>query len=108
MEISTIVLAILRADFFDPTMQIIMQASFAVLFFLSRIVLSPYIYYGIIYEMNKKLGECFPTYIYYVTLLFGGFFHALNLWWFTKMVQKIKKKLSGKESLKVDKELKMD
>lgn len=105
MELSTIVLAILRADFFTPTMQLLTQASFALLFFLSRIILSPYVYYGIIYEMNKNLGDCFPPYIFHITLLFGGFFHCLNLFWFVKLVNKIKAKLTGKDSMEVSEKM---
>jgi len=105
MEMSTIVLAVLRADFFTPTMQLITQASFALLFFLSRIIMSPYVYYGIITAMNKKLGDCFPPYLFYITLAFGGFFHCLNAFWFVKLVKKIKKKLSGQESMDVDEKL---
>ena len=105
MELSTIFLTILRADFFTPTMQLLTQASFALLFFLSRIILSPYVYYGIIYEMNKNLGDCFPPYMFHITLLFGGFFHCLNLFWFVKLVNKIKAKVTGKDSMDVSEKL---
>jgi hypothetical protein len=105
MELSTVVLAIVRADFFNPTMQLITQASFTLLFFASRIIVSPYVHYGIVYEMNKNLGDCFPRYMFYITLLFGGFFHCLNLFWFVKLVKKIKRKLSGKESMDVNEKL---
>jgi len=105
MEVSTIVLAILRADFLTPTMQLITQASFALLFFVSRIIISPTVFYGIFTAMNTKFGDCFPPYLYYITLGFGGFFHCLNAFWFFKLVKKIKKKLSGQESMDVNEKM---
>ena len=80
MEVSTIILCILRADFFTPTMQMVTQASFAVLFFICRILIVPYIYYtGVFTDMNHNLGSCFPRSLYHITLLFGAFFNGLNL-----------------------------
>lgn len=105
MEISTMVLAILRADFFTPTMQLITQATFALLFFLSRIIASPYILLEIIVIMNSKMGDCFPRYVFYTTLVFGTFFQCLNAFWFFKLVKKIERKLSGKESMDVNEKL---
>mmetsp|Transcript_1659 Transcript_1659/g.3029 ORF Transcript_1659/g.3029 Transcript_1659/m.3029 type:complete len:261 (+) Transcript_1659:180-962(+) len=105
MEISTIVLAILRAEFLSPQMQLITQATFAFLFFFCRIVLSPVVYYDIVLAMNQKFGDCFPAYLYYVTLIFGMFFHLLNGFWFYKLVLKIKRKLSGQESMDVSEKL---
>jgi hypothetical protein len=105
VQLSSIFLTILRADFFTPTMQLLTQASFALLFFLSRIVLGSYASYGIIYETYKNLGDCFPPYIFHITLLFGGFFHCLNLFWFVKLVNKIKAKLTGKDSMDVSEKM---
>ena len=82
MEVSTIVLAILRADFFTPTMQLVTQASFAILFFISRVLVSPMIYYEIFTNMIEKsqdMDACFPKLIFYSTIIFGFFFNALNL-----------------------------
>lgn len=101
MELSTIVLAILRADFFTPTMQFITQASFALLFFVSRILVGPYLYYGIATTMFDHVATCFPRSVFYVTLSFGAFFHALNAFWFVKLVKKIRRKLSGAESMEM-------
>jgi len=101
MEVSTIVLSVVRADFFTPTMQLITQASFALLFFLCRIVVCPFINYEIITVMNKHMGDCFPRYLFYITLAFGGFFQCLNTFWFYKLVKKIERKLRGQESMDV-------
>jgi hypothetical protein len=81
MEMSTIILSVLRADFFTPQMQIMSQACFALSFFLFRIVLSPYIYYQIIstmYNTRRRSDWCFPDYLFWVSLIFGGFFNCLN------------------------------
>mmetsp|Transcript_22890 Transcript_22890/g.33529 ORF Transcript_22890/g.33529 Transcript_22890/m.33529 type:complete len:262 (+) Transcript_22890:99-884(+) len=103
MEISTIVLTTLRAEFFTPTMQLITQASFSLLFFLSRIVISPVVHFEIATTMNKHMGDCFPRWMFYVTLGFGAFFHCLNLFWFVKLVKKIRMKLSGDAPLEMKK-----
>jgi hypothetical protein len=82
MEISTVVLAILRANFFTPTMQLITQASFALSFFVCRILISPVVYYNICLHMftkSKEMGECFHDIIFYSTIIFGLFFQCLNL-----------------------------
>lgn len=82
MEISTIVLCALRANFFTPTMQLITQASFALSFFICRIIISPIVYYEICTSMMNKSEEmdaCFPKLVFYATLIFGFFFNALNL-----------------------------
>ena len=105
MELSTIFLTILRADFFTPTMQLLTQASFALLFFLSRIILGSYVSYGIIYETNKNLGDCFPPYMFHIALFFGALFNGLNYFWFVKLLKKMKARLSGKESLDVSEKL---
>jgi len=85
MEMSTITLSVLRADFFTPTMQLMSQACFALSFFFFRILLSPFLYYQIVSTMyNARTqsvqtdGWCFPEYLYYASLIFGGFFNCLN------------------------------
>lgn len=99
MEVSTIILCVLKADFLTPVMQVILQALFTFLFFLCRIVIVPYLYFKCTLLMYHSLGSCFPRYIFYVTVVFGVFFHGLNAFWFYKIVLKIQRKLSGKESI---------
>ena len=82
MEISTIVLATLRAEFYTPTMQLITQVSFALLFFITRILISPVVYYNTFVTMianKEEMGECFHDIIFYATIVFGFFFQSLNL-----------------------------
>lgn len=99
MEVSTIVLAMLRCEFLTPTMQFITQALFAFLFFLCRILIAPYLCLDVVLKMNEHLGDCYPRYIFYITLGFGAFFNGLNLFWFIKLVKKIMRKLKGEESI---------
>jgi hypothetical protein len=42
---------------------------------------------------------CLPYYFSKVVLCLGPFFHLLNAYWFYKIIQKAKRKLSGKEKL---------
>ena len=79
MEVSTMVLAVLRADFFTPTMQLLSQASFALLFFITRIIMSPVILYQIISTMLYHMAGCFPNSVFWLTFVFGAFFTSLNV-----------------------------
>jgi hypothetical protein len=100
MEVSTIVLAILRANFFTETMQFVTQATFALLFFISRVIVSPLVHYDIVssmIRMEKEMEACLPSVIFYGTVGFGLFFHCLNFFWFVKLLQKIKRKLTKEE-----------
>ena len=99
MEVSTIVLAMLRCEFFTPKLQLITQATFALLFFVCRILIAPYLCLDVIVKMNEHLGDCYPRFIYYVTLVFGVFFNGLNLFWFIKLVKKIQRKIRGEEAI---------
>mmetsp|Transcript_2633 Transcript_2633/g.3505 ORF Transcript_2633/g.3505 Transcript_2633/m.3505 type:complete len:265 (-) Transcript_2633:783-1577(-) len=104
MEISTIVLAVLRSSFFTPTHQLITQASFFLLFVITRILLCPMLHYDLVstmYEMNHKMEECFPKYIFYVLVVFGIFFNGLNLFWFIKLIKKVKRKLTKEEDMEM-------
>lgn len=98
MELSTILLACMRGSFWTPTMSIIIQALFSLSFFLSRIVITPILYFEIAITMYAHQGDCYPRLLFYVTLLFGGFFNCLNAFWFMKIIKKIQRKFSGKES----------
>mmetsp|Transcript_26222 Transcript_26222/g.40094 ORF Transcript_26222/g.40094 Transcript_26222/m.40094 type:complete len:259 (-) Transcript_26222:212-988(-) len=101
MEVSTMVLAVLRADFFTPTMQLVSQASFALFFFITRIVMSPVILYQIISTMLYHMADCFPNSVFWLTFFFGAFFTSLNVFWFFKLVKKIQGKLSGTDEMEM-------
>mmetsp|Transcript_13552 Transcript_13552/g.13132 ORF Transcript_13552/g.13132 Transcript_13552/m.13132 type:complete len:281 (-) Transcript_13552:196-1038(-) len=104
MEQSTIILSVLKADFLAPSMQLLLQASFAVSFFFCRILLAPYIWYEVIKAMYPAVfidhsNTCYPAYLFYATFAFGMFFHCLNSFWFVKIIAKMYRKLSGKEAI---------
>lgn len=102
MEGSTVPLGILRANFLTPTMQLISQGAFVLLFFICRLVIFPIMYFEALPLMR---GNCFHSSLYYVCLLFGMFFNCLNIFWFVKMLRKIHRKMTGKEPLSsVDRE----
>mmetsp|Transcript_5218 Transcript_5218/g.9946 ORF Transcript_5218/g.9946 Transcript_5218/m.9946 type:complete len:106 (-) Transcript_5218:63-380(-) len=96
MEGSTVPLGILKANFLTPTMQMFSQGAFVVLFFICRLVIFPIMYFEALPIMR---AGCFPPSLYYICLLFGIFFNCLNVFWFTKMLKKIHRKMTGKESL---------
>jgi len=95
MEGSTVFLAISFADFLTPTMKLIIQALFASSFFICRIVLFPYLFYGVATTMYSDLGDCFPRFCFYAIVVAGLFFNLLNTYWFFKLIKKIKKSLAG-------------
>jgi len=97
IKVSTIFLALMYAEFLTPTTQLIIQGLFAVSFFICRILLSPYIYYEIITIIYSNIGDCFPRYLFYITMLSALFFHSLNVFWFLKIIKKIKRELVSKE-----------
>lgn len=96
MEISTIVLGLLKAEFLSDASKLVAMGMFVLLFFLTRIVVFPYIYFKSIVVMRH--GYCFPSYIFYISVFFGIFFNALNAFWFYKIVRKVHRKLSGAEN----------
>lgn len=98
LEGSTIILAILRADFLSTRMQIICQAVFVVLFFLCRLVLFPYVYLSAMLVGATSTGDCVPVFLYHLCFVFGAFFNCLNLFWFMKIIRKVKRKITGKDS----------
>lgn len=94
LEGSTIILAILRADFLSPKSQILCQAMFVILFFWCRLVIFPYIYLS---AMSVGPTECIPSCFYQICIILGAFFNFLNIFWFLKILLKVKRKISGTE-----------
>lgn len=96
MEISTIALGLLKAEFLSDASKLVAMGMFVLLFFLTRIVVFPFIYFKSIVVMRH--GYCFPSYLFYISVFFGIFFNALNAFWFYKIVRKVHRKLSGAEN----------
>lgn len=101
MEISTVVLAAIKASFFTPSIIIVSQALFVITFFISRVVWTPYLMFNILRVMTVHgIGDCFKkNELFYVTLAFSVFFTGLNYYWFYLMVLKVRRKLTGKEKM---------
>lgn len=95
MEGSTIVLSLLKADFLSPKVKVASQFLFFLLFFICRLVIFPSVYFQAVPLIRDG---CFAPIIFYACLLFGAFFNCLNVFWFIKMVKKLHRKFTGKES----------
>jgi len=110
MEISTINLALVRADFFPKMVSLINQALFAFFFFLFRIVIFPMLYYQLVTIMYRErmtdtFQSCFSPVLFPFTTGMGLCFHALNAFWFYKIVRKMIRKWSGQEGIQANNEL---
>jgi hypothetical protein len=104
MEASTPFLAIVKADFFSETASLLNQMGFALTFFSCRIVIVPYMWLILMWTMmeqksSPRYQECFPSYLFPVSFIFGMFFNVLNLYWFIKIVKKARRKLLGIEKV---------
>ena len=87
------------------------MALFAVTFFVSRIFVSPYLWWGIFSACwenrdNPVSQACLPWHFKYVVFVFGMFFNCLNAFWGYKVIRKVMRKVSGKEKVKDKNELK--
>lgn len=109
LQVSTVSLTLVRADFVSPTVSLLIQAAFSISFFVFRICLVPYLWFQIAYTMTKHRQDyipCFPVEIFLPAVwLFGLFFHGLNAYWFYKIVRKIQRKLAGIEKVQENNDL---
>jgi hypothetical protein len=102
MEVSTVFLNLVRADFISVTMMIFNQAAFVLCFFMFRVVLCPYIWFLQVYGMwtlssTEEYKSCLPHTLLGFTLIYGMFFNVLNAYWFIKIVKKMLRKIRGEE-----------
>ena len=102
MEVSSIFLSMVRADFWSDTMALVVQVLFAWNFFVFRILVTPFIMFRLIKTMYEQSGEklyqsCFNPYVLPVSIAVGMFFNCLNVYWFYKIVRKVRRKMTGKE-----------
>lgn len=101
MECSTIFLNMRGATFLGDTGSLIVQALFALTFFLTRIVIVPTLHYNMMSALFATAPNgCDPPYFKWAVLFFGLSFHFLNSFWFYKLLQKIQRKLSGQEKIR--------
>mmetsp|Transcript_7851 Transcript_7851/g.14950 ORF Transcript_7851/g.14950 Transcript_7851/m.14950 type:complete len:312 (+) Transcript_7851:236-1171(+) len=110
MEVSSVVLNLVRAEFLSDTGMMVVQMLFALFFFIFRILISPFIWFRIVEAMYTHSGtdlykSCINPYVFPTSIMVGLFFHMLNTYWFYKIVRKIRRKLSGKEKVRSNNEL---
>lgn len=110
MEMSSIVLNLVRAEFLSDTGMLTVQALFAVFFFIFRIVITPFIWFRLMQTMYAHSGDdlyksCINPSVLPTSIIVGAFFHCLNSYWFYKIVRKMRRKLSGKEKVRSNNEL---
>jgi hypothetical protein len=110
MEVSTIPLTLVRADFVSPSVTAMIQASFAILFFIFRVVFVPSVWFKLMTTMNEQRSlpvyqACFPPYFMPFAFGFGMIFHCLNAFWFIKIVKKIRRKMLGIEGVQANNKL---
>jgi TLC domain len=104
LECSTVFLNILGiAPLLPSILSVAVVGSFAIAFFIFRIVLFPYIHIRLMMhiieqqQINGKDNYCYPQSFFWVCLLFGMTFHCLNFYWFYKIMLKLKRKILGVE-----------
>ena len=102
MEVSSIFLSFMRADFLTESMSVIVQMIFAVNFFFFRIIVSPFMWYRLVNMMNEHKDEelyqsCFNPYVLPASFFVGLFFHFLNAYWFYKIVRKVRRHYSKQQ-----------
>jgi hypothetical protein len=86
------------------------QASFAILFFIFRVVFVPFVWFKLMMTMNEQRSlpvyqDCFPPYFMPFAFGFGMIFHCLNAFWFIKIVKKIRRKMLGIEGVQANNKL---
>ncbi|KAL7575593.1 hypothetical protein ACA910_020163 [Epithemia clementina (nom. ined.)] len=107
-EISTINLNLLRADFLPDSLSFLNQLMFVLTFFLFRIIVCPYCWVKLMSALHSEHNTeayCYSPILYPLAGIFGFFFNCLNVYWFYKILRKMKRKLSGQEGLKTNNNL---
>mmetsp|Transcript_26191 Transcript_26191/g.60202 ORF Transcript_26191/g.60202 Transcript_26191/m.60202 type:complete len:297 (-) Transcript_26191:105-995(-) len=110
MEMSTIHLGLIRADFFSKTASFVNQCLFAFMFFIFRVVIPPTYYVRLMMVMWRESSKdsykaCHGPFLFPFTMMLGLCFHSLNGFWFYKLIRKMKRKLSGQEGIQANNDL---
>ena len=111
MELSTVHLNLVRAEFLNSTGIVINMGFFVIIFFVVRLAVAPYFWWGIYTTSrdnatNPISQQCLPWHFQYVSFVFGMFFNFLNAFWAYRIILKLKRKFAGKESIKHGNQLK--
>jgi hypothetical protein len=109
-EVSTLPLTLVNFALFTPFAAAVNQLVFVMLFFLCRIVLTPYMWYEIVstsYQLrNSELYKsCITRSVLPVSFAIGMFFHCLNAFWMYKILRKLRRKILGIEKITANNEL---
>jgi hypothetical protein len=101
----------MRAEFFSDTALAINMFFFTLTFFVARIFVCPYLWFGIFtttYDNaeNPESQACLPWHFKWVVFGFGTFFNCLNVFWGYKIILKVRRKMLGIEKVKQGNELK--
>mmetsp|Transcript_28290 Transcript_28290/g.40433 ORF Transcript_28290/g.40433 Transcript_28290/m.40433 type:complete len:252 (+) Transcript_28290:210-965(+) len=105
MEISTVHLVFMKATNLSEQMIGVNLAMFVLTFFLFRLMVCPYLWWGIVrttFAEEEVEGSmaCLPWHFKYFWLLFGLIFNGLNSYWGVKIILKVLRKATGKEKMK--------
>ena len=111
MEISTVHLAFLKATNFSDSTVAVHLGLFVVSFFLFRLILCPFLWWGIVRvlffsEERQTVSDCLPVNFRYYWLLIGLTFNLLNGFWGVKIILKVLRKVRGNETMKEGNSLK--
>ena len=111
MEISTVHLAFLKATNLSDSSVGVHLGLFVLSFFLFRLIICPYLWWGIVRVLffsdeSQKATDCLPVNFRYYWLLFGLIFNLLNGYWGVKIVLKVLRKVRGSETMKQGNSLK--
>ena len=105
LQISTVHLNLLRAEFFNQNAAMVNMLAFVLTFFLSRLVYGPFSMFKHSYLLytigrtDERSQQCLPPGLDHVILIASIFFTVLNTFWFYKILKKLKRKLKGKEGV---------
>lgn len=110
VEISTIFLTMVRAEIFPDAVSIANMGMFVIAFFLFRILLFPCLWFVLVSCMwaernSETYLNCFPPSMLWFSFTIGLVFHVLNFYWFYKILKKVERKMSGKESTRARNDL---
>jgi hypothetical protein len=113
MEISTVHLVFMKATNFSEKMIGINMGMFVLTFFVFRLMVCPYLWWGIVKitlftttDEDNAMMTCLPWHFKYCWLLFGLIFNGLNMYWGVKIILKVLRKVKGQEGMKEGNSLK--
>lgn len=98
LELSTIFFTLTPVTHLGKAFQLMTMLAFALSFFVVRLVLFPTVWAMFLRTAYVNADSlCFPRQFMHVVVLFGIFFHLLNVFWSIKLMKKIIRQLSGVE-----------